>query len=109
MEKPKKEGKVKLLRYKKNVSYNGKTYKLENPRKSTRKGKKFMIDIVDKSTGKKYVRHWGAAGMSDYIQHRDPKRRERFQKRHQAIKLKSGEPAHKNPLQPAYLATHLNW
>ena len=32
----------------------------------------------------KKVIHFGAAGMSDFTKHRDPKRKERYLKRHQA-------------------------
>ena len=46
--------------------------------RSTRKGKKFMVTFED---GKKI--HFGADGSADYTIHKDPKRKERYIKRHQ--------------------------
>lgn len=60
---------------------------------------------VNGETKYKIVRY-GAVGYSDYRKHKDPKRRERFMKRHKAIKLKSGEPAYKNKFQAAYWSTN---
>lgn len=91
------------------VNYKGQTYLISRPAKSTRKGKKYMVTVQNKSTGKKKLVHWGALGYSDFYQHKDQKRRERFWARHKAIKTKSGEPAHLNPMAPAYYAVRGNW
>ena len=48
-------------------------------KKSTKKGKKFMATFDNKKTI-----HFGAEGMSDYTKHKDPKRKERYLKRHKA-------------------------
>jgi len=44
--------------------------------KSTRKAKKFMVEIG----GKKI--HFGATGYSDYTKHKDPERKKRYEARH---------------------------
>ena len=44
---------------------------------STRKGKKLMVRV-----GKKWI-HFGQRGASDYTIHKDPRRKERYIKRHQ--------------------------
>lgn len=46
---------------------------------SNKKGKKFMAIFDDKKTI-----HFGASGMSDFTKHKDPKRKERYLKRHKA-------------------------
>ena len=48
-------------------------------KKSNKKGKKFMATFDDKKTI-----HLGSAGMSDFTIHKDPKRKQRYLKRHQA-------------------------
>lgn len=48
-------------------------------KKSNKKGKKFMATFDDKKTI-----HFGSAGMSDFTIHKDPKRKQRYLKRHQA-------------------------
>ena len=47
-------------------------------KKSTKKGKKLMATFDDKKTI-----HFGAEGMSDFTIHKDPKRKERYLKRHE--------------------------
>jgi hypothetical protein len=56
-------------------------------RASTRRGKKWMVRIVEPATrkgGKPRVRtvHFGAAGMSDFTKHKDPERKDRYVTRH---------------------------
>ena len=46
---------------------------------SNKKGKKLMAIFDDKKTI-----HFGASGMSDFTKHKDPKRKERYLKRHKA-------------------------
>ena len=50
-------------------------------KKSTNEKKKYMAVFYD---GKKKVKttHFGAAGMSDYTKHKDPKRKKRYLTRH---------------------------
>ena len=50
-------------------------------KKSTNPKKKYMAIFYD---GNKKVRttHFGAAGMSDFTKHRDPKRKQRYINRH---------------------------
>lgn len=61
--------------------------------------------IVNGKAKFKVVRY-GRLGYSDYRKHRDPKRRERFMKRHKAIKLKSGKPAYQDKFSPSWWGTH---
>lgn len=93
------------------AKYKGKFYSISATKRSTNKGKKYMVEVSYKDGDKirKKKVHWGAKGYSDYTKHKDEARRKRFQKRHKAIKTKSGEAAHKNPLQPSYYATKYNW
>ena len=67
------------------------------------RGKRFYVIYQGKRI------NFGAKGMSDFTQHRDPKRRELYHKRHKAIKLKDGTPAYLNKRQPAYWAFYLLW
>lgn len=71
---------------------------------STRSDKKFMTRSPE---GK--IIHFGAKGYSDYIEHKDPKRRENYQKRHSAILLKNGSRAIDKVWSPAWLSYHINW
>jgi len=51
-------------------------------KKSNKSGKKLMAIFDD---GKKIkTTHFGAEGMSDFTIHKDPKRKERYLKRHRA-------------------------
>jgi hypothetical protein len=86
----------------------GRWWTPNKPVPSNRAGKKKMVlasKRVDGETKYKVV-HYGAEGYSDYTKHKDPARRKRFMQRHKAIKLKSGEPAHKNKFQAAYWSTN---
>jgi hypothetical protein len=49
-------------------------------KKSTKKGKKLMATFNDGKTIK--TTHFGADGMSDFTIHKDPKRKQRYLKRH---------------------------
>lgn len=93
----------------KSVEYQGSKYKIGKASLSTRKGKKYMVDVTNTTTGKTKTVHWGAKGYDDYYVHKDKERRERFQKRHGAIKLKDGRIASEDPTTPAYMATKYNW
>jgi hypothetical protein len=91
------------------VKYNNQSYAIGKPSKSSRPSKKYMVQVENRSTGQKKTVHWGAKGYSDFLQHKDQRRRERFQARHKAIKLKDGSTASDNPMQPSYYATKYNW
>lgn len=49
---------------------------------SDKKGKKMKAVFTDTKTNKKKTIHFGAKGMSDFTIHKDPKRKERYLKRH---------------------------
>jgi hypothetical protein len=51
--------------------------KIVSLKKSNKIEKKYMVNIDDKMI------HFGASGMSDFTIHKDPKRKERYIKRHQ--------------------------
>jgi len=51
-------------------------------KKSDKKGKKLVAIFTDKDKKFKKTIHFGAEGMSDYTIHKDPKRKERYIKRH---------------------------
>lgn len=91
------------------IKANGKSYVASKVERSTRPGKKYMVDVREVSTGRKKRVHFGAVGYSDYLQHKDKDRRRRFMARHKAIKLKDGSAAHKNPMQSAFWAVRSNW
>lgn len=57
-------------------------YKLIYIKPSTRKDKKFMAKFCNTENGREKTTHFGAKGMSDYTIHKDPKRKERYIKRH---------------------------
>jgi len=44
--------------------------------KSTRAGKKYMVKVENK------IIHFGQAGASDYTEHKDPERKQRYLSRH---------------------------
>ncbi len=48
---------------------------------STNPGKKLMA-VFTKDNGRTKTTHFGAAGMDDFTKHKDPKRKERYLKRH---------------------------
>jgi hypothetical protein len=64
-------------------------------------GKKY--EITFNKNGKKYVRKFGAAGMSDFTIHKDKERRERYISRHKKD-LKT-----KDPMKPGYLSMFILW
>lgn len=92
-----------------NVEYNGDSYRIGALSESSRKGKKYVAEVTNTTSGQTKKVHWGATGYDDYYVHRDKKRRENFQKRHGAIKKKDGTLAASDPFSPAYYATKANW
>lgn len=51
-------------------------------KKSTNPKKKYMAIFTDDKGKKKKTTHFGARGMSDFTQHKDPSRKARYIKRH---------------------------
>lgn len=60
-------------------------------------------EITFEKNGKKYIRKFGAAGMSDFTIHKDRERRERYISRHKKD-LKTGD-----PMKPGYLSMYILW
>lgn len=89
----------KLIIVKKLASRHGAT----DLKKSTRKGKKYMVLYKNKWI------HFGSDGMSDFIEHQDLERRHRYRQRHSKILLKDGTPAYKNKNSPAFWSWFILW
>ena len=70
--------------------------------KKLKEGKK-KYEIIFEKDGRKYVRKFGAAGMSDYTKHKDKERRERYISRHKKD-LRT-----KDPMAPGYLSMYILW
>lgn len=51
--------------------------------KSNNPKKKYMVSYINKDTGRINTIYFGSAGMSDYLQHKDDERKQRYIKRHQ--------------------------
>lgn len=68
--------------------------------KSTRKGKKWQVKFEDGKTV-----HFGAEGMFDYTQHRDPQRKDNYIRRHAA----SGKEQWDNPRTAGFWSRWLLW
>ena len=60
-------------------------------------------EITFEKNGKKYIRKFGAAGMSDYTKHKDKSRRERYISRHKKD-LRTND-----PMKPGYLSMYILW
>ena len=63
--------------------------------------KKYQITFI--KNGKKYIRKFGAAGMSDFTIHKDKTRRNRYISRHKKD-LKT-----RDPMKPGYLSMYILW
>lgn len=72
-------------------------------KKSTRSGKKWMAQFEDRESGRKRTTHFGAEGMLDFTQHKDPERAERYRSRH-AKDLSTNDPT-----RAGYLSYYLLW
>tara|TARA_A100001015_G_scaffold224149_1_gene252684 strand:+ start:1939 stop:3630 length:1692 start_codon:yes stop_codon:yes gene_type:complete len=70
--------------------------------KKLNSGKK-KYEITFEKNGKKYIRKFGAAGMSDFTIHKDSERRERYISRHKKD-LRTGD-----PMKPGYLSMYILW
>jgi len=88
-------------------------------KKSTRKGKKYMVKVGDKwihfgalkPDGKGYQHYKDSTGLGLYsdLDHLDEARRKRYRERHSKILLKDGTPAYKNKEQPSYFSYNFLW
>jgi hypothetical protein len=92
----------------KTVSYNGAKYKISEPSRTKRKGKKYQV-TVERSDGRKKTVAWGDSSREDYLVHKDKKRRDNFQSRFAGIKKKDGSKASDDPWGASYYATKYNW
>jgi len=70
--------------------------------KSDKPNKKYMA-IFKKDNGKEKKTYFGAAGMSDYLIHKDKDRRERYRKRHEKD-LRTNDPT-----RAGYLTYYILW
>jgi len=70
--------------------------------KKLKTGRK-KYEITFEKNGKKYIRKFGATGMSDFTIHKDRERRERYISRHKKD-LKTGD-----PMRPGYLSMYILW
>lgn len=75
-----------------------------NYEKSTRKDKKFMTITPEGKTI-----HFGQSGSQTFLDHKDRIRKEAYQKRHSAIKLKDGTRAIDKKYSPAWLSYNILW
>ena len=51
--------------------------------KSDNPKKKYMVTFINPKSGRSKTLHFGAKGMSDYTQHKDDERKQRYIDRHQ--------------------------
>ena len=97
-----------LVRKANTVKYNDNDYKISEPTRSARKGKKYQV-VVERSDGRKKTVAWGDNTREDYLVHKDDKRRDNFQKRFAGIKKKDGSLAKDDPFGSSYYATKYSW
>lgn len=97
------------LRGGRNIEYGGNSYQIGKAQTSTRQGKKYQVDVADKTNGTTKTVHWGAKGYDDFYVHKDKARRDNFRKRASAIKTKDGQIASDDPTRPAYHALNHSW
>lgn len=73
-------------------------------KKSTRKGKKYMLITPD---DKKV--HFGQANAKDFTQHKDPKRMSLYKQRHKKRESKYWTHTKSNLVRPSYLSRYISW
>lgn len=71
-------------------------------KKSTRKDKKFYVDVPNIQTGRINRVHFGQTGYSDYTIHKDKERRKRYINRHIKDDIE-------NPLSPGFWSLYVLW
>ena len=70
---------------------------------SERKGKKYYVVYKGQKID------FGAKGYSDFLEHRDKERRDRYRKRHKAILKKDGKPAYLDKFSPSWWSYRILW
>ncbi len=75
----------------------------EKIEKSSRKSKKFMVRYRGKTI------HFGASGYQDFLDHKDPKRRENYLSRARGIRDGSGKLTHRNKNKSNFWAINILW
>lgn len=76
---------------------------LPEPKSSYKPNKKLYVVYNGKEV------HFGARGYSDFLDHQDETRRQRYRARARGSTLKSGKPAYKDKNQPSYYAYNILW
>jgi hypothetical protein len=76
---------------------------LPEPKSSQRANKKLYIVYNGKEI------HFGARGYSDFLDHGDEARRQRYRARARGSILKTGKLAYKDKNQPSYYAYNILW
>ena len=92
----------------KTVTYNNQKYKISEPSRTNRKGKKYQV-TVERSDGRKKTVAWGDSSREDYLVHKDEKRRKNFLSRAGGIKKKDGSLAMNDPFSPNFYSTKYSW
>ena len=80
---------------------------LYKPVHSSNPKKKGMVYVM--KDGKKRLIHFGDASMSDFTQHKDPKRRKNYLARSGGIRDKEGNLTKNNKNSANYWSRHINW
>lgn len=71
--------------------------------KSTRKNKKYMVNYKNK------IIHFGQKGYEDFLDHKDPDRRNNYLTRAKGIKNKKGQLTYNNPFSSNYWSINILW
>ena len=62
-------------------------YHLIKITKSSKPTKKLQAEFENCENDRLKIVHFGSAGMSDYIHHKDPERKQRYLNRHKKMKI----------------------
>jgi hypothetical protein len=76
---------------------------VSEPFSSQRQGKKLYVVYNGREI------HFGARGYSDFLDHKDEERRQRYRARARGALLKNGKPAYKDKNQPAFYSYYILW
>lgn len=82
--------------------------------------KKYRVELYNKNGNKLKTLQFGQKGFNhyedktplkaySYLDHKDPKRKINYRKRHSKILKKDGKPAYQDPLQPSFYSFHFLW
>lgn len=78
-------------------------WKLSELKECTDKKHKYTVELINKDTNKTKTIHFGAYGMSDYTEHKDKERKQRYLERHEKNEDWS------NPLTAGFWSRWLLW